>query len=572
MRDFLRRYRWLLLAGAWVGVAALTFIGYQEHYRLTGQSRTALDILYSIQKPFKMGVTESPACWQLELARWLGALVTLSTVCMGVFVAFRAKIILFFLRHGRGGHAVFCGLDRISLKLAGEYRAAGTTLVFIEPDEHHPLATTARTLGAVIVTGDPRQETNLRTAAVAKASTVYITGPDDGAVVEIVANLFDVVTAAPGPPLTCHTQVVDLTLFGLLKRHRMFTEPHPRFDLRIFNGTVNSARVALAHSPLDRFRIWAGDDRTVHLVIAGFGQMGEALAVQAARIGHFANGRPMQIDVIDLHAGSHRESFFGRYPRFADVAAITFHQADIEGNDATRLFDLWATDRRLITTVAICFDQDTRAIITALHRADATGPETPILVRIAEERGIASLLGRFAENRSRLIPFGMDDRDVCRAVIEGGGLDRLARAIHEEYLHDALAQGLAIGSKPALVPWERLDRFYRDSNRQQADHLAVKVRAIGAALVPQAEAAGREPFSLWPEEVEVLARMEHRRWCAHYLLAGYRHGPRDDAARTHPDLVPWEQLSEAVRDYDRQPVRRLAQMAALAGLAIVRVR
>jgi hypothetical protein len=66
--------------------------------------------------------------------------------------------------------------------------------------------------------------------------------------------------------------------------------------------------------------------------------------------------------------------------------------------------------------------------------------------------------------------------------------------------------------------------------------------------------------------------MEHRRWCAHYLLAGYRPGPRDDAARTHPDLVPWEQLAEAVRDYDRQPVRRLGHYAALQGQAIVRMR
>ena len=51
--------------------------------------------------------------------------------------------------------------------------------------------------------------------------------------------------------------------------------------------------------------------------------------------------------------------------------------------------------------------------------------------------------------------------------------------------------------------------------------------------------------------------------------SGSRPGPRDPERRTTPYLVPWDELSEDVRDYDRLFVRRLPRVLAALGLQIL---
>lgn len=52
---------------------------------------------------------------------------------------------------------------------------------------------------------------------------------------------------------------------------------------------------------------------------------------------------------------------------------------------------------------------------------------------------------------------------------------------------------------------------------------------------------------------ERLAANTHDLWAARRLAEGWRYGPRrDDAAKTHPDLVPYAELPEAEKEYDRR--------------------
>src|SRR5262245_29470430 len=51
---------------------------------------------------------------------------------------------------------------------------------------------------------------------------------------------------------------------------------------------------------------------------------------------------------------------------------------------------------------------------------------------------------------------------------------------------------------------------------------------------------------------EQLARNTHDVWARKRLADGWRYGPRrDDARKEHPDLVPYEQLSDSDKEYDR---------------------
>jgi len=52
---------------------------------------------------------------------------------------------------------------------------------------------------------------------------------------------------------------------------------------------------------------------------------------------------------------------------------------------------------------------------------------------------------------------------------------------------------------------------------------------------------------------ERLAENAHDLWAAERMAQGWVYGPRrDDSAKTHPDLVPYRDLPESEKEYDRK--------------------
>jgi hypothetical protein len=160
---------------------------------------------------------------------------------------------------------------------------------------------------------------------------------------------------------------------------------------------------------------------------------------------------------------------------------------------------------------------------------------------------------------------------VWAALRSAMQLERLARAVHEEYVQSRLAEGGQASDDPSLGSWDKLPETLKASNRSQAEHIETKLHAIGCALVPihGVEAA---QFDFTDDEIEILARMEHDRWMDERLRSGWQYGSaRDVRTRRSPYLVPWEELSEKIRDLDRETVHRLPRHAARTGQQIVRL-
>lgn len=60
-----------------------------------------------------------------------------------------------------------------------------------------------------------------------------------------------------------------------------------------------------------------------------------------------------------------------------------------------------------------------------------------------------------------------------------------------------------------------------------------------------------------PEELlkltERLAENAHDNWARQRIAEGWTYGPRrDDNAKEHPDLVPYRELPESEKEYDRR--------------------
>ena len=82
-----------------------------------------------------------------------------------------------------------------------------------------------------------------------------------------------------------------------------------------------------------------------------------------------------------------------------------------------------------------------------------------------------------------------------------------------------------------------------------------------------------EGFALPPELdalVEQLAENNHDHWARQRLEDGWTYGPRrDDVLKTHPDLVPYRDLPESEKEYDRTSVVETLKVILSLGYQIV---
>ena len=70
--------------------------------------------------------------------------------------------------------------------------------------------------------------------------------------------------------------------------------------------------------------------------------------------------------------------------------------------------------------------------------------------------------------------------------------------------------------------------------------------------------------------VELLAENNHDHWARQRVAAGWTYGPlRDDTLKTHPDLVPYADIPEGEKEYDRTSVIETLKVILTLGYQII---
>jgi hypothetical protein len=154
-------------------------------------------------------------------------------------------------------------------------------------------------------------------------------------------------------------------------------------------------------------------------------------------------------------------------------------------------------------------------------------------------------------------------------VILGASRERLAEAIHERYLTDQ--KGGKAADDQSMQPWAELDSGLKESNYKQADQIQEKLRKVRCGLYPVVEKEALS-FEFTPEEVEILAEMEHGRWVSERGADGWVYNKTGDVgAKTSPYLIPWDELTEKLKERDREAVRGILEFLAKAGFGVYRM-
>jgi len=168
-----------------------------------------------------------------------------------------------------------------------------------------------------------------------------------------------------------------------------------------------------------------------------------------------------------------------------------------------------------------------------------------------------------------LMPLPFDAASVRAYVVPPASdfpadvLENMSRTFHENYVASST------GRLPDnMKPWERLNATYRQANQEQARSSVTILNAAGFAVRPTESPVIFDGFT--DEEVEYMAELEHGRWNLERLHNGWRYGPRNDAKKRHNCLVPWTELTEEIKEYDRIGVRAFPAILAKAGLEVHR--
>jgi len=419
----------------------------------------------------------------------------------------------------------------------------------------------------------------LQAASIGRASMMI--AMRDAFVDNIVLTRAAVSPAVGNPALVCKCMLEPLAVKRSFCLEHYF-EPSTHARIRVFNESELIARRLVRDHPPDA--PVARTDRVVHVLLVGLGSVGQAVMLQLARLGHYRSGRKPKVTVVDHHVKAHWKQLQEAHPTISQWLSVETEETRIEAVGEAEL-ERWLRDEHPVTMVYVCTKNEianlriARVLLRAmLEREREGGPASSDVVALDPAGGC--VLSEFAqhgthEGRFHLFSLLNAAGGAGPSPLAGGLLsevdDAIARQLHEDYCAEDdrnCAREPGRAKAVANRPWSELPETYRDANRAGADHFAVKLRAVGCKLVSAGES---EPATFGADELEVLARMEHDRWWADRSLDGWAYAAtRDNRRKLHPNMVPFEELSEPVKQLDRDQIGNLVRILREGGQVVVR--
>lgn len=540
-----------------------------------------------------------------------------------------AKLVLANLRRDlrvalarrQSSHTIVCGMSDTGRQIVENLSAEGTRVVAVTLDDTDPNAIACERLGVAVLKGDATQISMLRLAGLLRADTVVITCGSDSTNLEIALRIKSALDEAtphhpalnilPEPwrirflewlraaplegmntdatgrsrPLRILPEVRSAWLLELMRTHPTATLSSKAVETRPFDLAANAARVLLERPEFGRiWRLYAhGTTPTLqpHLVIAGLGEFGMQIIARAVQTTFALPGCRLAVTVLDQQGEASVAALEARFPGMRKLIDWQFIQTVFEADNPAAWPQVWAAVEETLhkrapnlTTVAaiVILKEDKDSLHTALQmreRLDKLGRAgTPVFVRLRQRHE----LGQFAASLDgvesildRLVPFGDLGELTAPDVLIDADQDILAHAVHDTYR----------AGKPraeANRPWNELAERFKQSNRASADHIPVKLAAVGMRLVDRRGHVAE----LTEAEIETMSVIEHYRWMMERQSMGWTKAPKgsapDAVARRSPDLVPWEELSADAREKDRDVVRGIPASIAAAHQSILRER
>jgi voltage-gated potassium channel Kch len=505
----------------------------------------------------------------LEIARFLAPLTVAYAGFQAIAAIFVQQWSEFRVQVLFRDHVVVCGLGWTGLRFAITFRALGMKVVAIEKNPSATAAEECRNRGILLLTGDATDRLTLTKSGSLRARYLIAACGEDSANGN-VALLVQAEAPKRQRQMECFVHISDDRLCALLEEVALLASTNELTHIGYFNVYRIGPRALLnAHG------LTIASQGPPHFIVIGSGIFGRNLVVEAARRWHLEMEKtgPMRITVVAADAEAQIGVLQARYPALARSCRLVAAPGDLSDPDCPPLPVLLEVGRGPGPTVAFVCLEDDAAGLRAAIRARA-GLEAAVPVVVCTNNRASSVTELLSESGSHLLPnvwsFEVLEWVCTPEILLNGVSETMAQAFHASYVRNELAKG-SEPSSPSMRPWEELAETFRRSNRDLAFDIGPKLRTVNCAIEAMAD-WDTAVFEFSDEELEGLAKLEHDRWSADRRRDGWTYGALKDVDnKVHTDLVPWDQLTEEVKDKDREMVRLIPRLlATYAGVAVVR--
>jgi voltage-gated potassium channel Kch len=560
-------YFWVLLIGLFFVSLVLGLIGFEHYYKYHGLEHVLAKSFYNTFQLYVLesGNLEGHIPLELNIARFTAPLVPLFALILTLLQIFRKqweKLKISLLRK----HIVIIGFGTKGKNIVEDLLRKEKKILVIDSDHNNPQLDFIQHSKCRLMLGNATDTEVLKKANITHAKMVYLLSGNDNTQIKACLEIYQLVkesNRSKEDPLNCIMHLQKQEFMNTLKSHNLVQNIDDAFALRIFNVYESSARDLFEENPPDGIGIPANSNTLVQILIFGFGLAGEALALQTALTGHYANGKKPKVLIVDRMAEEKVQDFLERHPAFKDYCELEYITS---GPDSPQLINqvIPYTDiPDTLTSIVLCYENKTQNLLLGLQ-LDNVNFKEHVNIFISTSDDVA-----FKSISQKVKPYGLSSKVCSHEAICSEFLDKKAIAFHNNYLEKRRKED-DFGKKDADVPWEELSQEYKDSNRKAADHIGVKMRAIACKIV-EADDPGPEA-KLTEEELLMLAKLEHKRWNAERALAGWTYSEtRNDKTRETPDLTEWENLTNEIREYDIDAVKSIPDVLAKGGLKTVRM-
>lgn len=378
IRQSLGKYSWFILAGLFVSITWLGWLGFDiaDDSNMQVKRRSIWDNLYLSIQLFVLnsGAIQSPNIC-IEFARFLAPVWISWAAIKAIWVFFGDKLPLFKLQFFKN-HVVICGLSEEGVHLVEHHLKNKQDVVVITIDNKNDFLANYRQSGVVSLVADATKSEILEMARVQYADIVYAVTDIDSINIEIAKRLYhDFCSgeksgkATGSPPvdqrckdskktrkkrrgmLSCYVHLNDLSLKHSIARTEEFLNTYSHFSGYLFNMCEESAR-HLIKKHVSEIND-SGRSPRGHFVILGFNQAGECITKAL-------NGMGKAVTIIDENAML-KESLFqlDRDDSYYAKELVTF----IQGNPDTihlgaSLNSLGIGEVDIIDAIFICYDDE----------------------------------------------------------------------------------------------------------------------------------------------------------------------------------------------------------------------
>lgn len=570
--------RWVLVGTAGIVAVALGLIGYTDwltslhhHDPVNIPAPGPFDVIFDSFALFVLGAAQGTGMpILLEIARLLAPFAVGLAALIALYGVSRDRLLQMWIPR-KHGHVVVCGLGQVGSELLHRLREENhlrkekLRAVVIEADATNPNIELCRSMRIPVIVGDAQRKQTLRSAGVQRAARLLAVVSSDAVNAEIVAVAQELAITEAGAGLRCLARVADPELCALLRIQEANVTSDPRSSaLDFFNLDDISARAWLEKFPIEPSH---GEP---HVLVSTLDGLGTSLVILAAARWYAdrTDGARLWITVVDDHAEERINALLDQYPGVEPACRFIYCSTSVPylRGLAARLKEAGAPP---LVRAYVTANSDERALETALGLHHHFDRKAPLVVEMWQTSGVGRLISKSHTGGRTHIEMFPSLEAACTAELLRGGTfqyyEAIAIAIHEHWRAQQ-------SGEPAPA-WDELDESRKESNRAQARDIPVKLQSIGCeiAMIDDPQRTTFPGFTA--EDIERLARDEHKRWIRERIEDGWQQATdqetKDVATKKTKYLLPFDELSEDVQDFDRNAVRSIPAVLNSTGQCVV---